>query len=188
VQESARLVAPQGFEPRYAAPEAAVLPLNEGAMRQTGKAGRSLTLPILKAGSTQVNVRGKTGESSVLLYCWWGFHRVGPGIYFLARRSFRGNRKEDMLSEHELQNGLNDRRSFIKLMAAAPLFAAIGARSLANTVAANTGKSFSANIYTRLAVRPFINGRGTWTYLSGSPELPELRQATGEASQILSIC
>src|SRR6266568_2210307 len=26
-----RLVAPQGFEPRYAAPEAAVLPLNEGA-------------------------------------------------------------------------------------------------------------------------------------------------------------
>ena len=26
------LVAPQGFEPRYAAPEAAVLPLNEGAM------------------------------------------------------------------------------------------------------------------------------------------------------------
>jgi hypothetical protein len=28
------LVAPQGFEPRYAAPEAAVLPLNEGAMQQ----------------------------------------------------------------------------------------------------------------------------------------------------------
>ena len=28
------LVAPQGFEPRYAAPEAAVLPLNEGAVRQ----------------------------------------------------------------------------------------------------------------------------------------------------------
>jgi hypothetical protein len=27
------MVAPQGFEPRYAAPEAAVLPLNEGAMR-----------------------------------------------------------------------------------------------------------------------------------------------------------
>ena len=26
------MVAPQGFEPRYAAPEAAVLPLNEGAI------------------------------------------------------------------------------------------------------------------------------------------------------------
>jgi L-seryl-tRNA(Ser) seleniumtransferase len=86
------------------------------------------------------------------------------------------------LSEYELQNGLNDRRSFIKLMAAAPLVATIGARSLANTVAANTGKSFSANIYTRLGVRPFINGRGTWTYLSGSLELPEVRQATGEAA------
>jgi hypothetical protein len=38
LQETAEqnLVAPQGFEPRYAAPEAAVLPLNEGAMRQTG--------------------------------------------------------------------------------------------------------------------------------------------------------
>ena len=33
VRESAALVAPQGFEPRYAAPEAAVLPLNEGAMQ-----------------------------------------------------------------------------------------------------------------------------------------------------------
>jgi hypothetical protein len=33
------VVAPQGFEPRYAAPEAAVLPLNEGAIRQI-EAGR----------------------------------------------------------------------------------------------------------------------------------------------------
>ena len=31
MRESAELAAPQGFEPRYAAPEAAVLPLNEGA-------------------------------------------------------------------------------------------------------------------------------------------------------------
>jgi len=86
------------------------------------------------------------------------------------------------LSELELQNSLNDRRSFIKLLAAAPLFATIGARSFAGTVAATAGKSFSANIYTRLGVRPFINARGTWTYLSGSLELPEVRLATGEAS------
>ena len=33
VRGSTALVAPQGFEPRYAAPEAAVLPLNEGAMQ-----------------------------------------------------------------------------------------------------------------------------------------------------------
>jgi len=87
-----------------------------------------------------------------------------------------------MVPEFELQNGLNGRRSFLKLLAAAPLFATIGARSLANTVAAKTGKSFSANIYTRLGVRPFINARGTWTYLSGSLELPEVREAAGEAS------
>ena len=68
------------------------------------------------------------------------------------------------------------------MLAAAPLFATIGARSFAGTVAATTGKSFSANIYTRLGVRPFINARGTWTYLSGSLELPEVRLATGEAS------
>ena len=39
-----------------------------------------------------------------------------------------------MLSEFEHQNGLNDRRSFMKLLAAAPLFATIGTRSLAATV------------------------------------------------------
>jgi uncharacterized pyridoxal phosphate-dependent enzyme len=76
-----------------------------------------------------------------------------------------------------------DRRSFLKLLAAAPLFATLGARSLARTVAGGQAKSFSANIYTRLGARPFINGRGTWTYLSGSLELPEVRQATQEASE-----
>src|ERR1700691_4255003 len=100
------MVAPQGFEPRYAAPEAAVLPLNEGAMRKTGKASRSLTLPILKAGSTPVNV----SKQDLLPSSW-------PRK---PRRLFCGNRKEDMLPEHELQHDLNDRRSFIKLLAAAP--------------------------------------------------------------------
>jgi L-seryl-tRNA(Ser) seleniumtransferase len=38
------------------------------------------------------------------------------------------------------------------------------------------------NIYTRIGVRPLINARGTWTYLSGSLELPEVRQAKHDAS------
>jgi seryl-tRNA(Sec) selenium transferase len=76
----------------------------------------------------------------------------------------------------------SDRRSFIKLLAAAPLFATIGSRSLAKTVAATTGRS-SADVYTRLGVRPFINARGTWTYLSGSLELPEVQRAVQDASQ-----
>jgi len=35
----------------------------------------------------------------------------------------------------------------------------------------------SIEIYQRLGVRPFINARGTWTYLSGSLALPEVRHA-----------
>ena len=85
--------------------------------------------------------------------------------------------------ERELQESKNDRRSFLKLLAAAPLFAAIGSRSLASTVAASTGRSSSADVYTRLGVRPFINARGTWTYLSGSLELPEVQRAMDDASQ-----
>ena len=79
------------------------------------------------------------------------------------------------MPELGLQN--NNRRSFIKLLAAAPLFATLGSRSLANTVAATAGRSSSADVYTRLGVRPFINARGTWTYLSGSLELPEVQRA-----------
>lgn len=78
---------------------------------------------------------------------------------------------------------MNDRRNFIKLLSAAPLFAAIGSRSFADTVAASTGKTSSADVYTRLGVRPFINARGTWTYLSGSLELPEVRRAVEQASE-----
>jgi seryl-tRNA(Sec) selenium transferase len=77
---------------------------------------------------------------------------------------------------------MNDRRHFIKLLAAAPLFATIGSRSFAGAVAASTGRTSSADVYTRLGVRPFINARGTWTYLSGSLELPEVRRAVEQAA------
>jgi uncharacterized pyridoxal phosphate-dependent enzyme len=88
-----------------------------------------------------------------------------------------------MLSAHGARTNLNDRRSFMKLLAATPLFAAIGSRSLASTVSASAGKSSSAEVYTRLGVRPFINARGTWTYLSGSLELPEVQRAVEQASE-----
>jgi hypothetical protein len=39
------------------------------------------------------------------------------------------------------------------------------------------------NVYTRLGVKTVINCRGTWTYLSGSLEFPEVREAQLEASQ-----
>ncbi|MHB1938393.1 MAG: aminotransferase class V-fold PLP-dependent enzyme [Acidobacteriaceae bacterium] len=87
-----------------------------------------------------------------------------------------------MLSADEIPSNVNDRRSFIKLLAAAPLFATIGTRSLASTVASVGRSSFSNNVYTRLGVRPLINARGTWTYVCGSLELPETKRAEEDAS------
>jgi hypothetical protein len=47
------LAAPQGFEPRYADPESAVLPLNEGAARKPASCQHIL---ILWAGQNCVNI------------------------------------------------------------------------------------------------------------------------------------
>ena len=75
------------------------------------------------------------------------------------------------------------RRSFMKLAAAAPLFGRIAARNLYAQAATALGKDPRQNVYTRLGVRTVINCRGTWTYLSGSLEFPEVRQAQIEAGQ-----
>ena len=45
------------------------------------------------------------------------------------------------------------------------------------------GQDPRQNVYTRLGVKTVINCRGTWTYLSGSLEFPEVRQAQVEAAQ-----
>jgi uncharacterized pyridoxal phosphate-dependent enzyme len=39
------------------------------------------------------------------------------------------------------------------------------------------------NLYTRIGVRPIVNARGTFTIISGSQSLPEVKQAMYEASQ-----
>ena len=75
------------------------------------------------------------------------------------------------------------RRSFVKLLAAAPLLSQIAARSLYAQAASAIGKDPRQNVYTRLGVKTVINCRGTWTYLSGSLEFPEVRQAQLEASE-----
>ena len=75
------------------------------------------------------------------------------------------------------------RRAFLKWTGALPVFAYIAVQDLSNKAWAAIGKSPKDNIYARLGVRPFINGRGTWTYLSGSLELPEVRAAKAEAAK-----
>jgi len=91
-----------------------------------------------------------------------------------------------MSTELQISNGPNGRRSFMKLLAAAPLMATIHARGLAATVSSavtSTAKrSFSDNCYTQIGVRPLINARGTWTYLCGSLPLSETRRGEEEAS------
>ena len=74
------------------------------------------------------------------------------------------------------------RRTFMKWAGALPVFATIAMQDLAEKAWGAVGKSTKDNIYTRIGVRPFINARGTWTYLSGSLELPEVRTAKQQAS------
>jgi len=74
------------------------------------------------------------------------------------------------------------RRSFMKVLAAAPLLTQIAARDLYAEAASVVGKDPRQNVYTRLGVKTVINCRGTWTYLSGSLEFPEVRQAQLEAA------
>jgi len=71
----------------------------------------------------------------------------------------------------------------VKLLAATPLLTQISARDLYAQAASAVGRDPRQNIYTRLGVKTVINCRGTWTYLSGSLEFPEVRQAQLEAAE-----
>jgi len=78
---------------------------------------------------------------------------------------------------------LFDRRYFLKLAGAAPLLAYIAMRDTADKALGAVTKSAKDDIYARIGVRTLINGRGTWTYLSGSLELPEVRAAKEAAAR-----
>src|SRR4249920_754347 len=77
----------------------------------------------------------------------------------------------------------SSRRSFVKMLAASPLLAQIAAQGVYEKSAAAIGLDPKGNVYSRLGVKTVINCRGTWTYLSGSLEFPEVRQAQVEAAQ-----
>ncbi len=71
----------------------------------------------------------------------------------------------------------------MKWVAAAPLLSQIAVSDLYAKAASAVGRDLRQNIYTRLGVKTVINCRGTWTYLSGSLEFPEVREAMIEAGQ-----
>ena len=76
-----------------------------------------------------------------------------------------------------------ERRAFMKWAAALPLLGQIAAQDVWGGVQGAIGKAPAENCYKRLGVRTVINCRGTWTYLSGSLELPEVRAAQQEAAR-----
>src|SRR5215468_8826954 len=76
-----------------------------------------------------------------------------------------------------------NRRGFMKLLAASPLFAQIAAHEIYERSAAAMGLDPRGNVYSRLGVKTIINCRGTWTYLSGSLQFPEVRDAQEEAGK-----
>ena len=75
------------------------------------------------------------------------------------------------------------RRTFVKWAAALPLLARVSMQQAMGSGWAEVAKNSTDNVYTRLGVKPIINGRGTWTYLSATLELPEVRAAQEAASQ-----
>jgi L-seryl-tRNA(Ser) seleniumtransferase len=75
------------------------------------------------------------------------------------------------------------RRNFIRYAAAAPLLSQMFAKNALASAASAIGKPSHQNVYSRLGVKTVINCRGTWTYLSGSLEFPEVQAAQREASE-----
>jgi len=71
-------------------------------------------------------------------------------------------------------------------VAAAMAPAAASAASLADSVSGDALPELRGtdadNLYTRIGVRPLINARGTFTLISGSRSLPEVKEAMFEAS------
>ena len=76
----------------------------------------------------------------------------------------------------------SNRRAFLKWAAVLPTLGAYAVEDLFAKARKSVGRSAKANVYTRIGVTPIINARGTWTYISGSQELPEVRQAKQEAA------
>ena len=77
----------------------------------------------------------------------------------------------------------SNRRGFMKMLAASPLLAQIAAQRAYVKSAAAIGLDPHENVYSRLGVKTVINCRGTWTYLSGSLQFPEVRDAQSEAGR-----
>jgi uncharacterized pyridoxal phosphate-dependent enzyme len=95
---------------------------------------------------------------------------------------------EDLEGVADMFKKWNDRRTFLKWMASTPLVASLAdgffpaPASAASSAGPTTKAGVTPEIYARIGARTIINGRGTYTYLSGSVELPGVREAMRAAS------
>jgi L-seryl-tRNA(Ser) seleniumtransferase len=78
---------------------------------------------------------------------------------------------------------VSNRRVLLKWFGALPWLGYLAGQDVWAKAQKLAKRSSSDNIYTRVGVRPIINARGTWTYISGSLELPEVRAAKQEAAE-----
>lgn len=76
-----------------------------------------------------------------------------------------------------------ERRTFVKWATSIPLLLQVGFQEALGTGWAETARKSTENIYTKIGVKPIINGRGTWTYLSAALELPQVKAAQEEAAR-----
>jgi uncharacterized pyridoxal phosphate-dependent enzyme len=98
---------------------------------------------------------------------------------------------QDLAQKHTLsrtQSMLVTRRDLLKqtgmlsaVAAAAPLAAATSMQAQIQPRPITSG-TVAENLYTHIGVTPIVNARGTFTIISGSQSLPEVKQAMFEAS------
>src|SRR5437870_5184294 len=69
------------------------------------------------------------------------------------------------------------------LLAVSALLRELGLPPVAAASASEAGLSTGADVYQSIGVRPLINARGTFTIISGSLMLPEVRAAMEEAAK-----
>jgi uncharacterized pyridoxal phosphate-dependent enzyme len=84
------------------------------------------------------------------------------------------------ISRRDLFRGGRDAGS---LLAVSALLRELGLPPVADVGASAAGLSTGSDVYQSIGVRPLINGRGTFTIISGSLMLPEVRAAMDAAAQ-----
>ncbi len=87
--------------------------------------------------------------------------------------------RRDVLKQTGMLSALGSRQARSLLLAA--VAAAVLAEPTQHKLPAREGTT-TDNLFTRIGVRPIVNGRGTFTIISGSRSLPEVKQAMYDAS------